>query len=89
MTPTELVPLGEVFRILQRLAVLKGGTLPELSETVYTGDGRAIGYVSDIFGKIDSFYIVVRLTSDDVEVKLGERLYLKGKTGLPSNLVTS
>ncbi len=82
MTQEGLVPLGEIFRILRGSVLLKGNVMPRLGETVCTTDGKAIGYVSDIFGKISGFYILVRLTSEKLELKIGEKLYLQGKTGL-------
>ncbi|GBC70593.1 hypothetical protein HRbin02_00361 [Candidatus Calditenuaceae archaeon HR02] len=81
MNQEGLVPLGEVFRIFRGSVLLKGSVVPRLGETVYTTDGEVIGYVSDIFGKISGFYILVRLTSEKIEVEIGEKLYLQGKTG--------
>lgn len=82
MTQEGLIPLGEVFRIFQGSVLLKGHVMPRLGDTVYTTDGRTIGYVSDIFGKISGFYIVVRLTGEKIELKIGEKLCLQVKTGL-------
>lgn len=81
MTEDGLVPLGEVFRIFRGSILLKGIVVPRLGETVYTTNGEVVGYVSDIFGKISGFYIVVRLTGEKVKVGIGEKLYLQGKTG--------
>ncbi|MEM0482097.1 MAG: H/ACA ribonucleoprotein complex subunit GAR1/NAF1 [Nitrososphaerota archaeon] len=81
MTQKGLVPIGEVFRIFQGSILLKGNAIPKLGDTVYTTDGKVIGYVSDIFGRISGFYIVVRLTGEKLDLKIGEKLYLLGKTG--------
>ncbi|MEM0445348.1 MAG: hypothetical protein QXY54_05220 [Nitrososphaerota archaeon] len=83
MKREELEPLGELFRLLPRTGVLRGNKMPELGEEVYTKDGRSIGYVSDVFGPINGFYIVVRLTSELQELERGSILYRKAGRGQP------
>lgn len=75
MTRDEFEPLGELFKLLPRICVLKTSVMPELGENVYTEDGKVVGYVSDVFGPVTGFYIVVRLTEELEELKIGSTLY--------------
>lgn len=67
-----------MFRLLPKIAVLKVGFIPELGEAIYTADGRAVGFVSDVFGRVESPYVVVRLTSEQSVLELGMSLYVRG-----------
>lgn len=57
--------------------------MPRLGATLYSADGKAVGYVSDIFGKVGGFYVVMRLTGEESKVDIGEKLYLSsGEEGV-------
>jgi len=73
----ELLVLGEVFRQSRGILVLRAATMPSLGERVYSGDGRTVGVASDVFGRIDSFYVAVRLTDSGATLRVGEKLYIK------------
>lgn len=63
-TQGEYVVLGEFVRTVGEHVLLRGGkVVPKIGEAVYDGEMRQVGYVADVFGPVNEFYVLVRLTS--------------------------
>jgi len=69
-----LVLLGEVVRVDDKSFLAKVQTVPKLAAKVFNSKGREIGYVSNVFGRVSTPYITVKLTGED-SVREGEAVY--------------
>ena len=72
----ELIPLGSLkHQVGEDLLILRAQHLPQLGEKVYDESSSEIGYVSDVFGPVKSFYVAVKKTSS--RPITGNKLYVK------------
>ncbi len=78
MSDTHVV-LGEVLKIVREYAVVRASIMPSLMEHVYDLKGSHIGHVSDVFGPVEGFYVVVRIDTRAPRLAPGEKLFLKAK----------
>ncbi len=73
------VVLGEVLKIVREYAVVRASILPSLMEHVYDLKGSHVGHVSDVFGPVEGFYVVVRIDPGAPRLAPGEKLFVKVK----------
>ncbi len=71
------VRLGELFRTVREHAVVKASHVPALMAEVFDARGVHVGHVSDVFGPVESVYVVVRLSPGARSIPIGEPLFVK------------
>lgn len=75
-TPTRprerIILLGSYFGKSGENLILSAKTLPDLGERVYDEKLREVGYVSGVFGRRDSFFIVVRCLNREESTQSNE-----------------
>lgn len=72
----KIIQLGKLFRKTNDSLILIGNALPNLGEKVYDEKMMEIGYVSNVFGRIENFYIVVRCHITDKDFLANENFYI-------------
>jgi len=65
--------IGELYRVDNQQILLSGRSVPEIGERVYNSRLREAGYVSDVFGRVDDFYILIKLRNNIGENSPGEK----------------
>ncbi|PUA31463.1 MAG: hypothetical protein B9J98_06340 [Candidatus Terraquivivens tikiterensis] len=58
------VALGILLHTIGNEAVLKGWSVPRLGAKVYDEELKDVGYVSNVFGPIDSYFVAIKLTTN-------------------------
>lgn len=75
--------LGKVLHLVSRGMVIQGGKAPRLGEAVLDSKKRKIGNVSDIFGPVNSPYLLIKpvsiLSRADLEGLVGSDVYMGEK----------
>lgn len=67
------IMIGELYRVNAQRVLLSGKSVPEIGEKVYDSRLKEVGYVSDVFGPVDGFYIAVKRVKQGEEIVLGEK----------------
>ena len=75
--------LGKVLHLVSRGMVIQSGEAPRLGEAVLDSKKRKIGNVSDIFGPVNSPYLLIKpvsiLSRADMEGLVGSDVYMGEK----------
>ncbi|MEM2910705.1 MAG: hypothetical protein QXO01_06560 [Nitrososphaerota archaeon] len=58
------VALGILLYSVGNEVILKGGSVPRLGAKVYDEELNHVGYVSNVFGPVDSHFVAIKLTTN-------------------------
>lgn len=71
----KVLVLGTYFKKAGHDILILGKNLPDLGDRVYDEKLREVGYVSNVFGRVENYFITVR-TLTDREFREGDVFYL-------------
>lgn len=72
----KIIQLGKLFKKTNNNLILIGDNLPNLGEKVYDEKMMEIGYVSNVFGRIENFFIVVKCHFTNQAFSVNENFYV-------------
>ncbi|MEM2003128.1 MAG: hypothetical protein QXI27_04000 [Nitrososphaerota archaeon] len=67
--------LGTYFKKVGHELLILGKNLPDLGDRVYDEKLREVGYVSNVFGRVENYFIIVRNLTNR-EFREGDVFYL-------------
>lgn len=71
----KLILLGKAIHNVSGELILKGENVPRLGDRVYDKEMKDVGYVSNIFGPVNSFYISVKL-KENIPYEKGSKFFI-------------